>query len=598
MVAFSFSSYLAFAGGISQQELIEIRENILRTSFTIASVNDALDQVNVPAKGTVEYKLIANSTKIFYEKLSNLSLFSSKEEHYLLENFPQAYYEYKTLEIWLSDAYLPEALQITHNIRIWAKANNIITLENLIAQARYEILISNGKFEQAIFELEKIYPQLEEEPLNPYNYNLYKNEVPYFIGRAHLLNKNYKTSRKFCSTAINRIPVEESYAKVNAILCKGISESRLALAQEAQSTLQNAISMSLAVDYDYGLHIANYELARLHIRERNDLDKGLMFNREAEKHISDYTSKSYQQFNVLENFAYAYLKTNLVEAKKHIDALKRLQPQLPTIPELNQQILELEAKYFFASDEASIAYLKLTELLASLRLEMSASSNQNSDYLQLYLDEKSAENQIILQNKQQEIAIHKNKNRLYFTIILSLTTLTLLSSISFWIRSIYQNKKRKRDSLTTLLFRRNFIEMGARISNSSEEISRIIAIIKIQNMAMINVKIGQKEGDALLKNIGRVINNFCTKDSLAGRLGGATFALITEEKNIHEFENLKIELKKTFAANHLLEDLYSNEILSVLTERIIDKNDLDKQVAVMEYRMEQTWMTSPSQIWN
>ena len=84
------------------------------------------------------------------------------------------------------------------------------------------------------------------------------------------------------------------------------------------------------------------------------------------------------------------------------------------------------------------------------------------------------------------------------------------------------------DDLTGLLNRRGFLERCNEASWSAPRRGETIflSLIKIDDMKRINDTIGQKEGDAIIAEVGRMLQETFQEQGAVGRIGGVEFAIL------------------------------------------------------------------------
>ncbi|HUJ70165.1 MAG TPA: PAS domain S-box protein [Syntrophorhabdales bacterium] len=84
------------------------------------------------------------------------------------------------------------------------------------------------------------------------------------------------------------------------------------------------------------------------------------------------------------------------------------------------------------------------------------------------------------------------------------------------------------DELTGLLNRRGFLERCNEASWSAPRRGETIflSLVKIDDMKRINDTIGQKEGDAIITDVGRMLRETFPEPNVIGRIGGVEFAIL------------------------------------------------------------------------
>ncbi len=97
-----------------------------------------------------------------------------------------------------------------------------------------------------------------------------------------------------------------------------------------------------------------------------------------------------------------------------------------------------------------------------------------------------------------------------------------------------------RDPLTGLYSRRFFYGLvGKEIAQAKRHQRPLsIAFLDVDNLKQINDKRGHKEGDKILKNVGRAILNNCRQSDVPVRWGGDEFLLLLPETGATKAKNV------------------------------------------------------------
>ena len=96
----------------------------------------------------------------------------------------------------------------------------------------------------------------------------------------------------------------------------------------------------------------------------------------------------------------------------------------------------------------------------------------------------------------------------------------------------------------------------------NEQLNTAIAIIlcDLDELKFTNDNYGHREGDALLKAIAGLLNQFSDEDTVVARIGGDEFVLLVAEKNVKEIEQL---VKNIFEEIDVHNESGSNKIIKM-----------------------------------
>ncbi|MFC6439506.1 diguanylate cyclase domain-containing protein [Bowmanella sp. JS7-9] len=585
-----------YAQQISEQELINLRENILNNAYSKEHRVALLDEVSHDSFDVTSFKLLSNSVKIFREKVTNLPSFSDVERHYLIDEYPQAYFEYRLYELWLSRLPMEQTLSEIDTIYQWAETHRISSLANLSVYTKYEVLFENGQYSLAIFELQNHYPLLISEPAEAYHFDFYSDEVAYNLGKTYLLSGNFEKAREYCNLAIDTAPANVSSYTVNATLCEGIAQIKLGQHKAGEDTLLQAIQLATDIDYKYGLHLAYAQLAELYIRQIENIEKGLEFNSLAAQFISDYEDKNIQQFNVLENFAWGYLNTNPDKTYNFIQSLQVIIETLPPLTDYQNALLEIEANYYFNTGDVHVAYSKLSLLLQNLKQQAITSNVDDVEILQYFL-EKRHNKVTSASSKGESYPLDISSAKLpHLSILLGLVVITILltaMNINLRIQNRIANSK---DALTGLYNREELIKRcNNSLAKNPDGLS--LLLVRLPNMAKINTQVGLNTADALLKEMGQLINHH-QNILLAGRVSGASFALLVKgpETQSNDSQPVKQLIDALQSKLDALEVEPSDKLLTAHIANINAQN-LEHMLVKAEYDSDHHWLTEPVQLW-
>jgi len=110
------------------------------------------------------------------------------------------------------------------------------------------------------------------------------------------------------------------------------------------------------------------------------------------------------------------------------------------------------------------------------------------------------------------------------------------------------------DDLTGLLNRRAFYEYGKVLTNKSQRDNEEISMIHmdVDNFKMINDTFGHTIGDAVLKQIGKILLKRLRKSDICARVGGEEFCMLLPKTSLDQAallaEELRLEIEQTLFA--------------------------------------------------
>lgn len=133
-----------------------------------------------------------------------------------------------------------------------------------------------------------------------------------------------------------------------------------------------------------------------------------------------------------------------------------------------------------------------------------------------------------------------------------LETLFLMAGMAKWL--VWLERERQRaltlaheDPLTGLGNRRRLQEAFRHFREHPRHLYLIV--IDLDFFKDINDSYGHDAGDEVLRDVGRMLRQFCRKDDIAVRYGGEEFAILMEAGSVNEAMNLAERLRRQFAGN-------------------------------------------------
>lgn len=123
------------------------------------------------------------------------------------------------------------------------------------------------------------------------------------------------------------------------------------------------------------------------------------------------------------------------------------------------------------------------------------------------------------------------------------------------IQSVVMEQTTKIDPLTKLYNRRAFHDYLEKLLDTTLKfhIPLHLAVIDIDNFKLINDTYGHDQGDEVLKQVARRIQNILTPDDFAARYGGEEFVILGVNKAMPEFYQSLDQLRQIIS-----EDQYAN----------------------------------------
>ncbi len=105
-----------------------------------------------------------------------------------------------------------------------------------------------------------------------------------------------------------------------------------------------------------------------------------------------------------------------------------------------------------------------------------------------------------------------------------------------------------RDELTLLPNRRGFLNMAEHYLDLCirQHLNAKLVFIDLDNFKAINDNFGHAAGDRVLKDFAKLIQGFCRKADLYGRLSGDEFVVLLTDLNTSECESIMLRLLRAF----------------------------------------------------
>jgi diguanylate cyclase len=126
---------------------------------------------------------------------------------------------------------------------------------------------------------------------------------------------------------------------------------------------------------------------------------------------------------------------------------------------------------------------------------------------------------------------------------------TLATKQELLIKNIIMDRLSKLDPLTELYNHITFHEYLDRLSEQSDvfELPLQLTLLDIDNFKKVNDTFGHRAGDAVLKRVAAILQEYVKPNDFVARYGGEEFAILFTEKSMHESREIMENIRRRIA---------------------------------------------------
>ena len=153
-------------------------------------------------------------------------------------------------------------------------------------------------------------------------------------------------------------------------------------------------------------------------------------------------------------------------------------------------------------------------------------------------------------------------------------------------RDIEMDRISRNDAMTGILDRRSFLNMAANMIKNNSELGRESVFIysDMNNLKIINERLGQEEGDRAIKESGRIISEAIGAYGIVGRMGGDEYASLYFGNE--SIERLNLDLTGRFAEYNKFSEKDYNITMSNGFYKVSPDSDMKLDDIIAEARQD------------